>query len=100
MPRSPPPWLMIVRNESVSLNECGVETCSHLPSSNATASAPLTSSRMNRQSGLKFNVARGDGGAAYRSAARADCSVVENAMKANARYQSRILDARFMWLDL
>src|SRR5450759_810719 len=62
VPRSPPLWSMITRNESTSLNECGVLTVSHRESSNDTSWAPGTSWRMNFQPELRLYVARGDAG--------------------------------------
>src|ERR1035437_2007706 len=56
---------MIVRNESTSLKLCGVATVAHFESSEAEASAPDTSSRMNLQSWLKLSVVRGDLGGTY-----------------------------------
>ena len=54
VPRSPPLWSMMTRNESTSLNVCGVLTLSHCESSNDGTSAPGTSWRMNLQSALKL----------------------------------------------
>src|SRR5665213_3301517 len=65
VPLSPPPCEMIVRKESTSLKLCGVATVDHLESSNAGASAPATSSRIKRQSQLKFSVTRADFGGTY-----------------------------------
>src|ERR1039458_6045507 len=56
---------MITRNESTSLNECGVATVSHRESSNDISWAPGTSWRMNFQSELKLYVIRGDAGGVY-----------------------------------
>src|SRR5664279_4988609 len=69
VPRSPPLWSMITRNESTSLNECGVLTVSHWESSNDTSWAPGTSWRMNFQPGLKLYVTRGDAGGVNRGSA-------------------------------
>src|ERR1700744_4137012 len=65
VPRSPPLCEMIVRKESMSLKVCGVLIVTHLASSKLGISAPGTSSRMNFQSRLRFNLARGDCGGAY-----------------------------------
>src|SRR5271157_373826 len=72
VPRSPPLWSMITRNESTSLNECGVETVSHRESSNDTSWAPGTSWRMNFQPALKLYVARGDAGGVNGAAAQTE----------------------------
>src|ERR1019366_2840431 len=69
VPRSPPLWSMITRNESTSLNECGVLTVSHRESSNDISWAPGTSWRMNFQPELKLYVARGDAGGVYHDSA-------------------------------
>ena len=45
---------MITRNESTSLNDCGVLTVSHIESSNDISWAPGTAWRMNFQPELKF----------------------------------------------
>ena len=64
VPRSPPLWEKIWRNESTSLKVCGVLTVVQEESSKPGASAPATSSRMNFQFKSKFNLARGEGGGA------------------------------------
>src|ERR1700734_2220905 len=62
VPWSPPLCEMILRKESTSLKLCGVLIVAHWESSKPGDSAPVTSSRMNLQSRLKFSLARGDGG--------------------------------------
>src|ERR1035441_6613395 len=69
VPRSPPLWSIITRNESTSLNECGVLTVSHRESSNNISWASGTSWRMNFQPELKLYVTRGDAGGVYRDPA-------------------------------